>query len=46
MAQSVRSLGGGWRAAWNDFRMAPWLEIVEYPEYTLQQTQQILSFAN
>jgi len=31
------------RAGWNDFRTANWLEIIEYPEYTLQQTKQLLT---
>ena len=31
------------RAAWDNFRAANWLEIIEYPELTLQQTQEILS---
>ncbi len=30
-------------ARWDDFRTANWIEIVEYPEITLQQTQQLLS---
>jgi len=30
------------RAAWDDFRTANWLEIIPYPEDTLQQAQQIL----
>jgi len=31
------------RAAWDNFRAANWLEILPYPELTLQQTQEILS---
>lgn len=28
---------------WDDFRTANWLEIVEYPEIVMQQTQQLLT---
>lgn len=28
---------------WDDFRTTNWLDIIEYPEITLQQTQQLLS---
>lgn len=28
-----------WLASWDDFRTTNWLEIIEYPELTLQQTQ-------
>lgn len=28
---------------WNDFRTANWLEIVEYPDYILKETQQFLT---
>jgi hypothetical protein len=31
------------RARWDDFRIAPWLDIIDYPEITLQQTQQLLT---
>lgn len=30
-------------ARWDDFRTADWLEIVEYPELTLKETQQLLA---
>jgi len=33
------------RARWDDFRIAPWLDIIDYPELTLQQTQQLLAIA-
>ena len=31
-----------WLASWNDFRTADWIQIVEYPELVMQQTQQFL----
>ena len=33
-------------AKWDDFRTADWPEIVDYPEITLQQTQQLLQLVN
>lgn len=32
-----------WLAKWDDFRTANWSEIIEYPDWTLQQTQQLLA---
>ncbi len=29
------------RAEWHKFRTANWLDIIEYPEITLQQAQEI-----
>jgi len=34
------------RAAWNDFQAANFLEIIDNPDYTLQQTQHILNNTN
>jgi hypothetical protein len=31
------------QAEWNDFHDKNWLEIVEYPEYALQQAEQLLT---
>ena len=30
------------RAEWDDFRTANWLEIIDYPEYTVQQVNFLL----
>jgi len=30
---------------WNDFRLANWLDILEFPELTLKSTQQLLAIA-
>lgn len=32
-----------WRAAWDDFRATNWIESIDYPTITLQQTQQLLA---
>lgn len=32
-------------AQWDGYRSANWDEIIEFPEHTLAQTQEILSFA-
>ena len=32
-----------WLARWDDFRQIDWVNEIEYPELTLQQTQQLLS---
>lgn len=32
-----------WRAVWNDFRTANWLQIIDYPDEALQQTQKLLA---
>lgn len=34
-----------WLARWDDFRTANWMEIVEYPDVTLQQTQDLLAIS-
>jgi hypothetical protein len=34
-----------WLDKWNDFRLASWLDILEFPELTLQYTQQLLTVA-
>mgnify|MGYP007051594120 CR=1 FL=1 len=34
-----------WLDKWNDFRSANWLDILEFPELTLQCTQQLLIVA-
>ncbi len=31
-----------WLDKWNDFRLVNWLDILEFPELTLQYTQQLL----
>lgn len=31
-----------WLTKWNDFRIANWGDIVEYPEFMLQQTSELL----
>ena len=31
------------RTAWDDFRQTSWLETIDYPTITLQQTQQLLA---
>lgn len=43
--QAVRSviLRTNQLAGWDDFRTADWAEIIEHPELTLQQTQQLLA---
>lgn len=33
------------RARWDYFQMTPWLEILKYPDLTLQQTQQFLTLS-
>ncbi|MEM4270934.1 MAG: hypothetical protein QXO70_02455 [Candidatus Pacearchaeota archaeon] len=34
-----------WLDKWNDFRKANWLDILEFPELTLQNAQQLLIIA-
>lgn len=34
-----------WLDKWNDFRMANWLDILEFPELIQKFTQQLLSLA-
>ena len=32
-----------WRVSWDNFRSTNWIEILAFPELTLQQIQQILA---
>jgi len=34
-----------WLDKWNDFKLANWLDILEFPETTLKSTQQLLKDA-
>ncbi len=35
-----------WREAWDDFRTAPWINIIKYPESFIQQGIKLLSIVN
>lgn len=32
------------RESWDNFRTAPWIDIIDYPELTLKENQEILAF--
>jgi len=38
-----RSLGEGLLERWYDYRTTDWANYLEYPEFTLKQTQQLLA---